>query len=264
MIKKFAFTGQNGDIGSILFKKLSSLGANCVDFSEDKKDIDVLLHIAAKSPPATDDEIIASNIVYLQKIASTAKENGVKNIIFFSAISSYGAQNKEDLNENDSVNNPSFYGLSKLIGEKYLSECGINTLALRLPAVLGYKNRTNFLARIYEKCKNNETVELGNADRIFNNFITVDAIANFILNAKINNGFDAINLASKKELNIKDIANIIIFELNSKSKLDILNKQSSFFNICTKKAELEYSFNPQNARDAIINWIGERNIYEQS
>lgn len=264
MIKKFAFTGKNGDIGSILFKKLSMLGANCVDFDKDKKDIDVLLHIAAKSPPATNDEIMASNIVYLQKIASVAKENSVKNIIFFSAISSYGTQNKEDLNESDSINNPSFYGLSKLIGEKYLNECGINTLALRLPAVLGYKNKTNFSARIYEKCKNNETIELSNADRIFNNFITVDAIADFILNVQIKQGFDTLNLASKKELSIKDIANTIILELNSKSKLDILNKQSDFFSICTKKAEQEYSFNPQDAKAAIIKWMQERKIYEQS
>ncbi len=264
MSKKFAFTGQNGDIGSILFKKLSLLGANCVDFNKDQKDVDILLHIAAKSPPATNDEIIESNIVYLQKVANEAKKNGIKNIIFFSAISSYGTQNKEDLNESDSINNPSFYGLSKLVGEKYLSECGINTLALRLPAVLGYKNRTNFLARIYEKCENNETIDLSNANRIFNNFIAVDSLASFILRVKIRDGFDVINLASNKELTIKDVANTIIAELNSKSKLNILDKDSDFFNICTKKAELEYSFNPQNAKNAIINWIRERKIYEQS
>ena len=97
-------------------------------------------------------------------------------------MSIYGEQNKESLLEIDSVNNPSFYGLSKLIGEKYLSDSGIKTISLRLPAILGYKNKTNFLARIYEKCVKNEDIEINNSDRYFNNFISVSSIYDFIQN----------------------------------------------------------------------------------
>jgi len=259
-----SFTGHNGDVGSILFKKLEVLGASCSVFNGEKKNIDILLHIAAKSPPATNDEIINSNIIYLQRVINDAKNIGVKSIIFFSTVSLYGVQNKEWLCENDCINNPSFYGLSKLFGEKYFSECGINTLSLRLPAVLGYRNKTNFLSRIYEKCKQNEEIEINNADKIFNNFISVDSIADLVLNVNIKSGFDAINLASQRELTVKDISDTIVHELNSKSKISIRGNQTNFFNISTKKAELEYGFKPTKAKDTIANWIKERKIYEQS
>lgn len=260
MSKKIAFTGYRGDVGSILFSKLKSQGIECVYFDDDKKDVDILLHLAAKSPPASNDQIIISNIFYLQDIVSSAKKNGVKTIIFFSAVSVYGSQNREMITESDTPIDPSFYGISKLLGEKYLSECGIPTLALRLPAILGYKNKTNFISRTYESLINNNELIVFNHNKKFNNFISIDSLASFIAKLEFRRVFDVVNLASAPEFSIGEIVSFMKTKLCSESNILFSDQRCNFFNICTKKAEDDYGFVPENSLYVINKWIEEKKL----
>lgn len=256
-------TGSSGDVGSILYKFYKREGFDILPF-DGKIDIeaDRILHLAAKSPPANSEEIIKSNITYLQSVVDFATRNKISELIFFSAISVFGKQNKENVDENDCIIEPDIYSVSKLLGEKILSESLLNVLCLRLPAVLGFKNKTNFLSRCYIKLKNNEDIELTNPHRLFNNFISIENIFNFIKYIKIKRKFDIVNLASRKEMTILATVEVMKKAMNSTSNISILGNNSSFFNISTEMAESEYGFIPCRAKNTITRWIQQREGYE--
>ena len=179
---KTLITGERGDIGAAIFKfyQDSGLVIQAFDESIDAR-ADRILHLAAKSPPATGDEICRSNILYLKKIVDYAEKNCINEVVFFSGMSVYGEQNKEDVEEDDCIRAPDLYGVSKLFGEEFLRKSHLKVLCLRLPGILGYRNDTNFLSRCYIKLNKNECVELTNSEKLFNNFISIRNIFEFLV-----------------------------------------------------------------------------------
>ena len=258
-------TGGSGDIGSILFKLYQREGFDILPFDE-KIDMkaDRILHLAAKSPPAHPVDIINSNVIYLQRVANYAKRNKIGELIFFSAASVYGNQNKENVAENDCVVDPNIYGVSKLLGEKLLRETSLNVLCLRLPAVLGLKNKTNFLSRCYVKLKNNEDIELTNPERLFNNLISIENIFDFLKNLVFKKKHDVVNLAAKKEMTIIEIVKLMKERLQSTSGIISPDKKADCFTLSTTKAETEYDFKPCPVKESITEWLHERREYERT
>jgi len=256
---RYLITGSSGDVGSILYQLYKREGFDILPFDE-KIDMkaDRILHLAAQSPPANPEDIINSNVIYLQRVADYAARNKINELIFFSAVSVYGKQNKENVAEKDCIVDPDIYGVSKLFGEKLLSETSLNVLCLRLPAVLGLKNKTNFLSRCYAKLKNNEDVELTNQDRPFNNFISIKNIFDFLKNLVFKKKHDVVNLASRKEMTILEIVELMKQAMGSRSNILPLDSKGSFFNISTEKAESEYGFIPHTAKATILKWVKQR------
>ncbi|MCG6553585.1 MAG: SDR family oxidoreductase [Candidatus Magnetominusculus sp. LBB02] len=256
-------TGSGGDIGGMMFSMLHEAGLAVHAYSGDlRADSAIVLHMAAKSPPCSCDQMIDSNILYLKEVVSYARNNEVKGLIFFSAASVYGGIDKEDVDETCRAYMPSFYGLTKLMGEQYLKSAGINALCLRLPAILGLRNTTNLLSRLYLKLRNNEAIVITNPDRAFNNFVSTANIAHLIINAKLKTDHDIVNLASTGDLTLMEIVMLMRELTSSSSEITISKDKAAFFNISTKKAEREYGFVPYKAQDAITQWIKERMQYD--
>lgn len=256
---KILFTGCDGDIGSILFNMYKKIGHNF-----DPLDVNValpakrIIHLAACAPPDSNQKIVNSNISYLQEIIEYAEKNQVQEIIFFSSISVYGKQCHENVNEDDKLNSPDLYGLTKLIGEKLLQESQINVLCLRLPAILGYRNTTTFMSKCFEKLKNNQTLCISDANRIYNNLISTENLFEFLKNVELKQKFDIINLSSKKGKTVLEIVELIKSALNSRSEIIITDNTSHFFNISSKKAQYEYGFIPFEINEAINSWVRKR------
>ncbi len=265
MYDNVIITGGNGDVGSMLFKLYREAGLEICHLGELLSSSNsVILHLAAKSPPATKDKLIESNIQYLRNVVGYAIEHGIKDFVFFSAASVYGVMDTEDVNETESPHLPSFYGLTKLIGEEYLKESGLKTLCLRLPAILGYKNKTNLLSNFYSKLINNEEIEITNHNRFFNNFISIENIFDFLRDVKLIKSHDVINLASNKELTLINLVTLMKELANSNSNIKTSHKSTPFFNISTKRAEVQYNFKPYNPTDVIPRWIQKRIQYEKN
>lgn len=258
-------TGFRGDIGSMLYAlyKQHNLSIEPFDDTVDTK-ADVFIHMAAKSPPSLPCDILNSNIVYLKKVVDYALFNGINKMIYFSAMSVYGSQNKENLTEEDFLNSPSIYGASKLFGESFLKESALkHVLAIRFPGILGVKNTTNILGRCYVKLKNNEDIEITNPHRLFNNFICVENLFDFITTVEMEEKFDVINVASDKNMTLLEIVTLMKTILNSKSKLIESGIESDFFNISTQKAQTLYGFKPYDAKTAVELWVKRRVDYEK-
>ena len=97
-----------------------------------------------------------------------------------------------------------------------------------------------------------------NADRIFNNFISVENIFEFLRTLEIRKKFDIINIASTKEKTLGEVVALMKKRMNSKSKIVISKKKRNFFNLSTEKAQREYGFIPHGAGDGLMRWIEEK------
>lgn len=264
--QKLMITGEKGDVGSVIYKLYKENGFEIYRYNGKKPNtrIDTIIHLAAKSPPASAEEILKSNVDYLKEIVDYSERNNIKEFIFFSTMSVFGTQYKEGLNEDDYLNGPTItlYGASKLFGEKYLQDSSLNVLSIRFPAILGFRNTTNLFSRFYMKLIENEPVEVTNYNKIFNNFISIENIFDFLKDVNIFKKFDVINLASEKELALGEIVQLMKEELNSKSEIIFSDEERNFFNISTEKAIFEYNFKAHDARESIKRWICRRQEYE--
>lgn len=234
---KYILNGLSGNVGSLLKHKFN----NYSEYNKSLKVTDekIFVYIAAKSTGKYD-EIIDANINYLSEIIKFCKSNKINKIIFFSAISIY---TKSDL-----------YSTSKLLGEKMLEESGLNVLVIRLPMILTNDKKNGVLNRIVQKLEKNEDIVLFNADKKFNNFVSIDDIHSFIIRYSFKKKFETIDLGSKKDNTLFDIVQFLKHLLKSKSNI-LINKQNSpFFNISIKKAE-KNSYKPTNTKKKLKNWI---------
>lgn len=252
-------SGYRGDVGSALFKLYEESGQRIAPLNTaiDVK-AEMILHLAAKSPPANACEIVSSNILYLQDVIRYAEKNGIKKIIFFSAAAIYGNPDKDGVDEDGPIQGLSLYGISKLLGEEMLKCSPLNVLCLRLPAILGFRTNTNFMSRCYQKLQDNDDLIITNPNKIFNNFISVDNIFEFVSKVKMTNKFDIINLASKKERSLLNVISMLKNELGSKSNIKLSDEKVNFFNIATKNAEKKYGFIPHGTERTLKEWVRAR------
>jgi len=224
---KYVGNGLNGNIGKLLQKYIKF-----------EQDGDVFLHLAAKSNGSYE-EIVKSNINYLIETINYCKKNSIKNFVFFSAISIY---NKDNL-----------YSVSKKMGEKILEESGLNVLALRLPMVLTKDKENGILNRIRKKLINNENVILYNADKKFNNFISVEEIADFIIKYRFDKQYEIIDIATDSDLTLLEIVKFMKSELNSNSNIEI-GKNNGYMPVNLAKAK-EYGFKSLDTKQIIKDWL---------
>jgi len=251
-----AVTGQNGDVGSILLGLGADNGVGFVNIDScSSGSVDFLVHMAAKSPPTKIEPMIASNVIYTNEVIAKAYNLGIKKALFFSAVSVYGTQAQENITEDAPLCKPDYYGATKYLAEKLFAESALDTICLRLPAVLGYKNNTNIIARLYNRLKNGEAITLFNADRIFNNFIDVESIFKFITTVDIAKDFDTLNLAARQEVTLYEIVLFMKDLLSSDSSIVCLSEPKSFFNISTKKAQEYYGFTPPSPYEILAKWV---------
>jgi len=252
-----AITGHRGDVGSYLLKMY---GENEVfGYDGDLRSASRILHLAAKSSPASSSEIIESNIIFLKRLIEKAENENIKELIFFSAASVYGNGNHGDVTEETAFDSPNIYGLSKALGEELLKDSKLNVIVLRLPAILAPANTTNIISRWHKMLLNNEDVTLKNSSKLFNNFISIESIFDFIREFEFKKKFDVVNLAAKKEMTIKEIVHMMARELESKSLITD-GGDSPFFSIDTTKAKINYGFSPESSQKAILSWLQKRSL----
>lgn len=256
---RYLITGHKGDIGSSLVSLLKVNGHDVIplDLGTHEK-ADRILHLAAKSFPADNEQILSSNIIFHNNVVSYAEQIGVKELIFFSAASVYGNQSVCNLAEDSPLHNPSFYGLSKLCGERMLEVSSLNALVFRLPAVLSLRNQTNFMCRTFRKLQNNDKVTVYNASKVFNNYVSIESIFRFINSLTFRKKFDCINLASQQEKTIEQVVLELRELMNSRSDVIISDKPKEFFNLSTSKAKNEYKFIPEHWDEFVPNWLIKR------
>lgn len=141
------------------------------------KPYDVVFLLAAfipyRDPAKADKRLIDTNVKLPMKVIEKFKKS---KIVFSSSVSVYG-EHKSVIFESSSYNNPSTYGLSKLIGE-FLLRFHPNYQIFRFSSLYGkgmYKG--TFLSRAIQQAKNDKTITLyGDGSRLQDYLYIDDAV----------------------------------------------------------------------------------------
>ena len=253
---KTLITGERGDVGSLLMGLYHARGQAIIPLDE-RCDVmaDRILLLAGRLPEASVLEYVRSNLLYLQQVIEYAKRNGIEELIFFSSASVYDGQVQDEICEEETGVTLSLYGASKLFGEEILRESGLKVCCLRLPAILGRRNTTHFIARASAKLLRDEEIVLTNADKHFNNFLSVENLYEFLDKVELKTGFDVINLACKNTMTLLEIVELMREALNSHSSIVSSSAQTGFVSLSTIKAQREYGFEPHEPSSTLQRWI---------
>lgn len=206
-----------------------------------KKNIifDYIYHLAAETSTFTSElnpkKCFKTNVLGTVNLFEYCKKKKPKHIIFSSSMAIYGKNSRKTLEK--SIPNPiSYYGLSKLNGEKILlnlKKIGINITIFRIFNAYGifqdYNNPYQgmlsiYLSQIYRFSKVKVTGSLNRS----RDFIYIEDIINAFTNQKILNFkySNIFNLGSGKEIKVSTLLKKLFNYTNKKYKVLIAKKHS--------------------------------------
>lgn len=237
---KILVTGATGKIGREIANNLKNSGFNVIRHSKsnieadwvadltndsclEAPECDYCIHTAGLTPNSSKNlnDYIESNVVGSYNLIKKLNKSGCKGIIYLSTISVYGDVKEETIKENSRILSPSEYGMSKYLGEQIILKSEINSIILRLPAVMGKYHGDTWVENIINLAINNEDIYYSNPEASFNNIISTNSISLFC--EKLIKKFPQKNkifvLSSNDKIKIIDLLLWIIYSTKSKSKL---------------------------------------------
>lgn len=222
--------------------------------NKDFPDGEVLIHTVA-SHGENLSQLISSNIICSENVSKKASNLSFKKIIYISSISIYGSISNGIIDRNTPINNPSIYGLTKYLGELCFKKNFINTpcVVLRLPAILARGSVRHFLSQVLANAKKDEPINAYNPNALFNNAVDINYLCTVI--TKIINskwiGFKAFPIGCSEPILIKEVINIIIKALDSKSKVNYFDKREKGFIIDFLESEKFFQNSSISTTDAL-------------
>lgn len=231
-------TGGSGFIGSHLIKRLVSMGVKPVNIDKKiNKDIryldmygetihDWIYHLAANADVRgglINTRIdLEENLLMTHNVLEHMRKYDITNLIFTSSAVVYGERGNVVLPENTPSLQPiSHYGSSKLAAEKFISSyChthGLKAWIFRFGNIIGPGNTHGVIRDFVYKLKSNphELEILGNGEQIKQYLHVNDCIDGLInLRQKYGKYPKIYNLAHHNHIRVKDLAKLIIEELN--------------------------------------------------
>lgn len=173
-----------------------------------------------------------TNCLGTLNLLELSKKYEVKKFIFASSSSVYGSTNKVPFSENEKMLRPtSFYGMTKLIGEKY---CQFFNKSFKLPIVIlryftvyGPRQRPDMaIHKFVQKISTNQEIELYGFGKLKRDFTYIDDITDGTI--KLLDGSKVIedcfenceifNLGNSKPVSVNKLVNLIEALLNKKAK----------------------------------------------
>lgn len=212
---------------------------------------DAIVHIAARSPPATHHDLIDNNIVATARLLDYAREACVQTIIYFSSLSIYGVISVPVVSELTPITAPSLYGLSKFAGEVLLRETATTprSLALRLPGIIGRDSTRNWLSGVMARAKAQQPIEFYRPDAPFNNAVHVDDLCRFIVQCLERPDWDGhrvLTLAAAGMTTVGGAVNRIVSGLGSRSPLKPQRDGRPSFTISIERAQRDFAYAPRS------------------
>lgn len=193
---------------------------------------DCIIHLAAVVPvsfsEATFESTFYPNALMMDNIFKFAINKKISTFIYLSTFGSM--EDYKNLKMKD------YYTLSKVHGEHVCSmmeKQGIRAIALRVPSPYGeFSTTPNVINQFITKALNNETINVYGTGKREQNFVyikdLIDAIKYFIVSPVASGVYE---IVSNQNINMLELAELIVNICNSKSKITIGTKpdiQESF------------------------------------
>lgn len=247
------------------FIPINLIQGDLADYTTYKKfpnRIDAIIHVAAVSANVDSAfDFVHSNIIGMKNLIEYATNAQADRFIYLSSLSIHGCIQESIVTENTPIINPTLYGISKYVAEILLCEKNktINSVALRLPGVLGFGAHRHWLSTVLMESMNNDDIFIFNPDALFNNAVHANDLADFIvclLSTKWT-GFQAMPIGAEGHTTIKNAVNQIITRVKSRSKVIIKNEEKSSFSISSKYAINNFNYKPMDIKEMINKYVDE-------
>ena len=191
------------------------------------------------------------NILMTKNLIDFTKRNKIRNYIFFSTI---------DINYKPYPLLKDIYIQSKVACEKILlNELKKKKLKklviLRLPAVVGKKCGNNFIKNMLYNLKNNLQVNIWNKNSKYNNLIHINDLNRLIyyfISGKIKKNKSIIDCLSSSPIKLEYLVVNLKKKLDSKSKINYINKENKFRRIQYNSRPKYKFFNVKKAVSLLI------------
>jgi UDP-glucose 4-epimerase len=202
--------------------------------SEIVKDIDIVFHLISTTVPKTSNENpaydVSTNIVSTIQFLDTARENGVKKVVFFSSGGTvYGMPESVPIREDHSTNPTCSYGIHKLAIEKYLylyrHLYGLDYTILRISNPYGGRQRPTgiqgVVAAFLDRALHKKTLEIWGDGAVIRDYIYVADVVDAVLTMLRYRGEHRLfNIGSGTGLSLIDVARAIENTVNYPLKLN--------------------------------------------
>ncbi len=201
---------------------------NTIDVKEAMKDVDVLFHLAANAEvrlelndPKT---CFQQNIYATHVLLEELRRSNTQTIVFTSTSTVYGDVDLIPTPEDYPTRPISIYGASKLASEalitSYAHTYGIKTVILRLANIVGPRSGHGVIYDFISKLRVNpkELEILGDGTQTKSYLYINDCIDAFLQATDKSEGLTNIfNVGSKDQINVKEIAKLVVDEMNLKN-----------------------------------------------
>lgn len=204
-------------------------------------DVDIIFHNAASKKnicltnPARDLEVNAKSALNIMLLA---KKYGIKKVVHASTGSVYGEPISFPVTEEHKLNPTSYYGVSKLAGERYVDVFnklyGINTTILRYFHVYGSRQETDpalggVVAIFINNIINGENINVHGDGNQIRSFTYVEDVvaANLLVAISDDSKGQVYNIASGLKITINDLVKILMARFKEKNIDNIIINYSS-------------------------------------
>ncbi len=200
-----------------------------IPFSQEK--LDAVIHLAAKTGvrPSVQDPVLHCkvNIVGTVNILRMCVKYGVKNIVFASSSSIYGANSITPFSEDDKADSPiSPYAATKKAGENishvFCKLYALNTICLRPFTVYGPRQRKEMaISSFVKKIDNGEKIVIfGDGSNSRDYSYVSDVVDGFVLALERKNGFETFNIGGGHSVSLSKLICLIEEKLGKKAEVN--------------------------------------------
>jgi UDP-glucuronate 4-epimerase len=199
---------------------------------------DVVIHLAARAGvrPSLADPLLYQrvNVEGTYRLLELARAYGVRQFVFASSSSVYGARSKVPFSESDAVDRPvSPYAATKLAGEAachaYAHLFGIRTLCLRFFTAYGPRQRPDLAIRKFADlmCAGRPVPVFGDG-RTARDYTYVDDVAECVVRAAeyTASDYEVINVGGERPVRLGDLVSMLGDALGVTPRIERLAEQA--------------------------------------
>jgi len=227
--------------------------------------VDAVVHTAAVSPGpgivATADDFARNNTEVTRRLVRWAKDHGAKVFIYFSSVSVFGRIDGPVVDEKTLRVEPDAYGVSKWMGEVFLSEqeAALASLSLRLPSVIGPKAVRNWPSTMVDMAKEGREIVFFHGDAAYNNAVHVDDLCRLVVGvlAMDLKGHDVVTLGADGTMKVRDMVSAIARGFGNRSPIREIPAPRPAFTISSERAKQRYGYQPMAMPDMIARFVAE-------